>query len=286
MKQVLLDNLLSLGVGLVVLVFVFVPLERLFAARKQPFLRPEFRIDLTFLAGQYLVFATVVSLGLRALYDRTLAFEPLAPLQAQVSSLPIWTQALLAAAIGDFLIYWFHRACHHFDVLWRFHAVHHSVEHLDWLAAHREHPLDGIFTQLFLNLPGILLGVDFRALGALIVFRGMWAIFIHSNVRMNVGPLRWVFGAPELHHWHHARVRYTAHNFANLGPYWDLVFGTYHRPVSREETYPLGLEPDETLGVWPRGYVAQLLRPFVGRTLAERVLRWVEPPSLARSPAE
>jgi sterol desaturase/sphingolipid hydroxylase (fatty acid hydroxylase superfamily) len=141
--------------------------------------------------------------------------------------------------------------------LWRFHAVHHSAEHLDWMAAHREHPLDGIVTQILLNLPGIVLGLSFEALGAVVVIRGFWAVFIHSNVRLPVGPLRYVLGAPEVHHWHHLRTERTVHNFANLAPYLDLLFGTYHCPTG-PETFPLGIpEP------WPRRYLAQLVRPFL-----------------------
>jgi sterol desaturase/sphingolipid hydroxylase (fatty acid hydroxylase superfamily) len=154
-------------------------------------------------------------------------------------------------------IYWFHRACHRYDLLWRFHAVHHSSETLDWLAAFREHPLDGLATQLLLNLPGIVLGLPFEVMGGVVVLRGLWAIFIHSNVRLPLGPLRWILGAPELHHWHHLKTARTEHNFANLAPWVDVVFGTHHRPEA-PETHPLGLvEP------WPSGYAAQLVRPFV-----------------------
>jgi sterol desaturase/sphingolipid hydroxylase (fatty acid hydroxylase superfamily) len=135
--------------------------------------------------------------------------------------------------------------------------VHHSSEYLDWVAAHREHPLDGVFTQMFQNIPVLLLGVDTTLLAGLIVFRGAWGIFIHSNVKINIGPLRYLFGAPELHHWHHARVAPTTHNFANLAPWLDVLFGTYHRPTEPEETYPLGL-----IDPWPRDYLSQLVRPF------------------------
>ncbi len=171
-------------------------------------------------------------------------------------SQPSWLAAVEVVVLGDLLVYWFHRACHRFDWLWRFHAVHHSSTHLDWLAAHREHPLDGILTQLCQNLPALLLGFPLEHLAPLIAFRGLWAIFIHSNVSLPLGPLRVLFGAPELHHWHHARVRKTEHNFANLAPWLDKLFGTYHRP-SGAETYALGLtEP------FPKGYLGQLLAPF------------------------
>ncbi len=153
---------------------------------------------------------------------------------------PSWAQIIAAVALGDLAVYWFHRACHTFEPLWRFHAVHHSAEHLDFLAAHREHPFDGIVTQLSVNLPAFVMGFPLHRIAAFLALRGMWAVFIHSNVRLPLGPLRWLLGAPELHHWHHARLAQTRHNFSNLAPWVDIVFGTYHCPEG-PETYPLGL---------------------------------------------
>ena len=46
-----------------------------------------------------------------------------------------------------------------------------------------------------------------RSLAWFAAFRGLWAIFIHANVRLPIGPLRMLIGAPELHHWHHSRER-------------------------------------------------------------------------------
>ncbi|NUP11710.1 MAG: sterol desaturase family protein [Polyangiaceae bacterium] len=267
----------SMAVSFALLAVVFGPLERLFPARPgQRVRRPELLVDACFFAGQYLLFAGLVTGALTWLYGHWRQLFPLEGFLSTAANMPVWLQAVVAIVAGDLLVYWFHRACHHFDLLWRFHAVHHSVEHLDWLAAHREHPLDGLFTQALLNLPGIVLGVHFELLGALIVFRGMWAIFIHSNVRLPVGPLKYLFGAPELHHHHHAKVPRTLHNFANLAPYLDLLFGTYHCPEG-EETYPLGL-----VDPWPRGYVAQLLYPF-GVELPRRRTRRVEL-NLAQNP--
>jgi len=250
-----MDALATAALSLVALVLVFVPLERAFPARRgQPFLRPEFATDLAFFLGQALLWAGL-AVGFLALVHGLLA--PWLPLSlgTALQDLPLAARVALALTLGDLLTYWFHRACHHYEFLWRFHAVHHSAERLDWLAAHREHPLDGLLTQLCINLPGIVLGLSFAELGGLAVFRALWAIFIHSNIRLPIGALRLVLGAPELHHWHHARVT-TRHNFSNLSPYWDLLFGTYHRPPDPED-YPLGLTTP-----WPRRYLAQLLRPF------------------------
>ena len=49
--------------------------------------------------------------------------------------------------LSDLCVYWGHRLQHNNAFLWRFHSIHHSAEHLDWLAAHREHPIDTIYTR-------------------------------------------------------------------------------------------------------------------------------------------
>ncbi|MEZ0300189.1 MAG: sterol desaturase family protein [Candidatus Methylacidiphilales bacterium] len=64
-----------------------------------------------------------------------------------------------ALLLGDLAIYWGHRFQHQYDGLWHFHAVHHSCEHMDWLAAHRDHPVDGLYTATVTSLPGFMLGV-------------------------------------------------------------------------------------------------------------------------------
>jgi sterol desaturase/sphingolipid hydroxylase (fatty acid hydroxylase superfamily) len=242
--------------SLALLALAFVPLERAFPARPgQPVLRPAVAVDVCFFFGQYLVFSVVslsILLGARGLLGEHV---PRA-LRDLVGGWPSWLQAVVAVAIGDVLVYWFHRACHTFEPLWRFHAVHHSSEHLDFLAAHREHPVDGILTQLAVNLPAFVMGFPLEQIGELLAFRGMWALFIHANVSLPLGPLRVLFGAPELHHFHHARVARMRHNFSNLAPWVDVLFGTYHRPRG-PETYPLGLTTP-----WPRGYLAQLAHPL------------------------
>ena len=90
--------------------------------------------------------------------------------------------------LSDFLIYWGHRLQHRVDFLWRFHSIHHSAEHLDWLAAHREHPLDTLYTILIVNLPVFVLGFPIESLACFAAFRGLWAIYIHANVRFPLPP--------------------------------------------------------------------------------------------------
>jgi sterol desaturase/sphingolipid hydroxylase (fatty acid hydroxylase superfamily) len=254
------QEFVGVGAGFAVSAAIFAPLERVFPARSgQPVVRPELGVDILYFLSGALVWNAVVVVTLDGL-SAWIANGAFASARQAMDSLPLWTRAVVVLMLGELGVYWFHRACHHVPLLWRFHAVHHSVEHLDWVAANREHPLDGFFTRLILNSPAVLLGFDLSQLSALIVFRGLWAVFIHSNVRVPLGPLRWFFGAPDLHHWHHHKNPRRVANFANLGPWVDWLFGTYERPSEAVEDWPIGV-PDS----FPRGFLAQHVEPFLRR---------------------
>jgi len=253
---------LTLGAGgsLLFLALVFHPLERAFPARRgQRFFRPEWWTDLFFFLGQYLLWGGLV-LGLLSHFAGWLDGIVPAHFRAAVAAQPWWAQAVEVVLLSDFCVYWGHRLQHRVPFLWRFHSIHHSAEHLDWLAAHREHPLDTVYTMGLINLPAFVLGFPLETLTGLIAFRGIWAIYIHSNVRLPIGPLRWFVGAPELHHWHHDRAR-DAGNYANISPLMDLVFGTYRCPDREPESFGIH-EPI------PRSYLGQMLHPFRRRRAA------------------
>jgi sterol desaturase/sphingolipid hydroxylase (fatty acid hydroxylase superfamily) len=250
-------HILGAGASFLVLFAMFRPLELAYPAQPgQGFFRPQWATDLCFLLGQYLLFNGAVLWLLERLSPWVHALTP-AVLRGGVASLNVWVQLPIIVLLGDLLIYWGHRLQHRFDFLWRFHCIHHSAEHLDWLAAHREHPLDSLYTILLVNLPVFALGFPVKALAYFAAFRGLWAIFIHANVRLPVGCLRVLIGAPELHHWHHERARESG-NYANVSPLMDLLFGTYRRP--RAEPQTLGI--DEPV---PSTYLGQLLHPFAAR---------------------
>src|SRR3954469_477432 len=199
---------LSAGVSFLFLVLVFRPLELAFPAKRgQRFFRPAWFTDLCFFLGQYLLWGGLV-LAVLFVFRRWLDGVVPAGFRDAVAVQPWWLQAVEVILLSDVFVYWGHRLQHRVGLLWRFHAVHHSAEHLDWLAAHREHPLDTVYTMGLINLPAFLLGFPLDTLAYLIAFRGIWAIYIHSNVRLPIPtPLRVLLGAPELHHWHHDRDR-------------------------------------------------------------------------------
>jgi len=245
---------LSCGASFLFLFLVFRPLEAAFPAKRgQRFFRPAWWTDLCFFLGQYLLWIGLVFWTLTRFEGWLDGIMP-AGFRTAVAAQPWWAQAIEVVLLSDFFIYWGHRLQHRVGFLWRFHSIHHSAEHLDWLAAHREHPLDTIYTMGLINLPAFILGFPLETLAGLIAFRGIWAIYIHSNVRLPIGPLRVLVGAPELHHWHHDRDR-DAGNYANISPLMDLLFGTYRCPDHEPRAFGIS-EPI------PRSYIGQLLHPF------------------------
>jgi sterol desaturase/sphingolipid hydroxylase (fatty acid hydroxylase superfamily) len=247
--------LLATGASFLFLCVLFRPLELAFPARKgQRFFRPDWFTDLAFFLGQYLLWTGLV------FWILTSAAVPIAGLlpaefRSAVRGQPWWLQAIEVIVLSDFCVYWGHRLQHRVEWLWRFHSVHHTSEHLDWLAAHREHPIDTIYTVGIINLPAFLLGFPLETLAGLIAFRGVWAIYIHSNVRLPLGPLRAVVGAPELHHWHHDRDR-SAGNYANISPLMDLLFGTYRCPDHEPAAFGIA-------GAERRSYLEHMLLPLL-----------------------
>lgn len=253
------------GLSLLFLALLFTPMEKVFPAKaEQRFFRPGWWLDLCYFLGQYFLWSGLVTYALAWGGYWLNGIVPVAFREA-VAAQSWWLQFFEMILLSDLLIYWAHRLQHRVDFLWRFHKVHHSAEHLDWLAAHREHPLDTIYTVGIINLPAIVLGFPLETIAGFIAFRGIWAIYIHSNVRLPIGPLRLLIGAPELHHWHHDLERDRG-NYANISPLMDLLFGTYTCPDHEPEQF--GIKES-----FPKNYVAQMIHPLLPAALAKRMFR-------------
>ena len=253
------------GISLLFLLLVFVPMEKVFPAKKdQKILRPHWILDLCFFLGQYILWSGLVLWTLNHFADALSSIIPVS-FQQKIHSQPFLLQAFEVLVLSDFLIYWGHRLQHRVDFLWRFHKVHHSAKHLDWLAAHREHPLDSIYTIGLINLPAFIMGFPLESIAGVIAFRGIWAIYIHSNVRLPIGPLKMLIGAPELHHWHHDLDR-RAGNYANISPLMDILFGTYKCPDKEPERFGI-------LEKTPDNYLGQLVEPLVPNRLWRAISR-------------
>ncbi len=252
---------LSLGVDWLILaflasVFVFMALEKLIPMHKdQLIMRPEWGVDLFYFCFNHLAISAIL---IFANYHASHFNWALSPgVQAAVQSLPVLVQVGLIIVCADFVLYWEHRAYHEVNSLWPIHAVHHSIENLDWLAGSRGHFIQVFSERATVMIPLYLLGADEQALNLYVAFAALQAILIHCNLAIPFGPLKYIFVTPQFHHWHHSSEKpaidtnYSAHTIL-----FDKLFGTYHFP---KEHWPADYGTTVRL---PRSVMGQLLYPF------------------------
>jgi sterol desaturase/sphingolipid hydroxylase (fatty acid hydroxylase superfamily) len=253
---------------------VFLPIERLIALRPRKVLRRQWRVDVAHMIAS----GVLIRLGGYAVLVVALQASDVAvpgSWRAAVAGQPGWLQFIEVVLLADLGFYLAHRLFHAVPALWRIHSVHHSIEEMDWLAAHRVHPLDQIFTKTVSLLPVFALGFEAAPVAAFTVLYQWQSLLVHANVRMDFGPLRWVLASPHFHHWHHANERQAwDRNFAGQLPLWDVIFGTLYMPRGRmPERYGTDAPVPET-------YVGQLAYPFRSHPLG------VEPGRPAAAPAQ
>ncbi len=237
---------------------VFIPLERWFPLRPdQPIFRKSWRVDLTYFFISSLAVQVTTLLTLKPAMV-LFAWASVTGVRVWIAAQPFWAQLLAILVLSDVVQYWVHRLFHT-RWLWRFHAVHHSAEQMDWLAGSRLHIVDVAITRGLTYVPTYVLGFAEPAIFAYAALVSIQATFIHANVRFEFGPLRFLIATPQFHHWHHAADREGIDkNFAVHLPVVDWLFGTFHLPTGR---WPrkYGLSDGEHLPEW---FTLQFLYPF------------------------
>ncbi|MBK9247824.1 MAG: GH3 auxin-responsive promoter family protein [Ignavibacteria bacterium] len=188
-------------------------------------------------------------------------FGSMNPLNLNIwpSHLPLFVQAILVTFGSDLLRYWLHRLSHTIPFLWRFHAVHHSVEKLYWMNTSRFHPVEKAMQFLFDVVPFFLLGTPPEALALHLVWYGVNGFFQHSNIDLKYGWLNYIVSSTELHRWHHARdAKVSNNNYGNNIILWDLLFGSYFNPQNRTVS-AIGLINRN----YPKEFVSQMTAPLI-----------------------
>ena len=142
-----------------------------------------------------------------------------------------WAGAGFGIVVYEFVHYWYHRAAHRFDTLWRLaHQMHHSAEAMDAFSANYLSPADLVLFTTWSSLVFFpLLGLTVEAGVVAGAWLGFNAMFQHANVRTPHW-LGYLIQRPESHVAHHERGRHR-YNYANL-PLWDMAFGTFRNPRS------------------------------------------------------
>lgn len=150
--------------------------------------------------------------------------------------------------VGEFGKYWVHRWGHEVPWLWRFHAVHHSVDRIYWLNVGRFHPVDKFLQMFTESLLFYVLGAPLEVVALYEVFYSVNGFFQHSNIDVRLGYLNHVISSVEQHRFHHSRlIKESDTNYGNKLSIYDQLFGTYFLPHSQgpqdygliSETYPM-----------------------------------------------
>ncbi len=200
------------------------------------------------IAAAALILGITTADGLVAFYEK--GHGPLA-------ALPLVAQGLIFLVGQDIIMYWTHRGFHG-RRFWKYHAVHHSSEQVEWISAARFHPVNLFLGSVLADVVMLFAGISpnvFVVLGPLITAH---SAFVHANLDWTLGPFRYVIAGPVFHRWHHtAADRGGEKNFAGTFSFFDVIFGTFHMPA--------GELPDR-YGIadrdFPSSFGAQLVHPF------------------------
>jgi len=238
------------------LIFIFI--EKLIPHRKkQAILRPQWQGDLNHFFVNHLLVG-IVLLITNVFIHKTFAWAVYEDVQAFINQMPFIAQLFCIVLIADLAQYVTHRLYHEVPVLWRFHAVHHSAKHMDWLAGSRQHILELIVTRSLVLTPIFLLGFSKDVIDIYVIIVGLQAVFNHANVQLKFGWLKYIIVTPQFHHWHHSSDDAAIdRNYAAHFAFLDYLFGT---AVKGQTQWPehYGVVGDYV----PNGMYKQQLFPF------------------------
>lgn len=168
-----------------------------------------------------------------------------------------WLGLLIVTLLEDFTQYWWHRAAHTCEWLWKGHRVHHSAPEMSVLLSARN---SWVYLLIFPS----------RLVSATLIFLGFGEAFLVGYfLKLLIGiashspypwdkplykikwlhPVMWVIerliSTPATHHAHHAAhdrdgVGVINGNYGNMYFIWDVIFGTAH--ITRKYPEQYGLE--------------------------------------------
>ena len=176
-----------------------------------------------------------------------------------LSKSSIILQALIGFLVKDFFSWLVHNMLHRVSFLWNFHKVHHSAEEMDFMVVMRFHWMEIIIYKSFLFIPLSLIGISQEAMLYIIFLDVFWGFFNHSNINVDLGPLKYIFNSPKMHIWHHEYTKDRMNlNFGITLSAWDWLFGTVYWPEGKPEK--LGFE---RIANYPKNFFTQQLYPFI-----------------------
>jgi sterol desaturase/sphingolipid hydroxylase (fatty acid hydroxylase superfamily) len=248
--------------GLIVISLAVWILEIVFPWRKdQSIIRRDFWLDGFYMFFNFFIFSIVISGVYKMIeilfFDLGLTTKSLALIH--ISEWPKWSQLIIFFVIIDFVQWFTHVLLHRYEILWRFHKVHHSVKEMGFAAHLRYHWMENILYKP-LKVFGVMILGGFEPEQAYIVH--FIAILIghlnHANIRISWGPFKYIFNNSVMHLYHHIKAlpegRDKGINFGISLSLWDYIFRTNYVPED-SGTIELGFPDEET---FPKGFFGQL----------------------------
>jgi sterol desaturase/sphingolipid hydroxylase (fatty acid hydroxylase superfamily) len=171
---------------------------------------------------------------------------------------PMVVQVIAGLVLSEIGLYAAHRIAHEWPVLWRFHAVHHSVKKLWLVNTGRFHFVDS-FASVFASMPFLIFsGISMDAIVWVSATTAYIGILTHCNVDMRCGILNYIFNTPNLHRWHHStQVEEGNTNYGENLMLWDQLCGTFLYKKD-EDIDRIGINDH-----MPAKFIEQLKMPFV-----------------------
>ena len=239
----------------------FVMLERFRPWRPQGFFRRGILTDLIYLVfnGYFLALLLAYPAGwILPAVDR-LAVPLLG--KGHTGGWPLWIQFLTAFFVMDLIQWGIHNLMHRVPLFWSFHRVHHSIVDMDWLGSMRFHWFEIVVYRSLQYLPLLWFGFSWQVIYGLAIFSTVMGHFNHSNLKVSLGPLKYLVNHPAMHIWHHdiECQGSSACNFAINLSLWDWLFGTAYQPTGTEQPGTLGFTG---LPEFPADFVSQQLVPL------------------------
>jgi len=189
------------GPATLVLLGVFLAVERLRPAQRRPLLARGYRQDLLYTVINATLVAPLVvalSLSFAEVARRSLPWIVV----PKMGFVPHWGVIAVIFVAMDGCNWLAHFANHRLRVLWRFHELHHSQEDMSVLTVFRTHPLIHV-SYLITLIPGVVLISNGTIPTSLLVAYAAIVAFEHSNTNLSFGPLGRLFVSPNYHRIHH-----------------------------------------------------------------------------------
>lgn len=235
--------------------------------QKQAKFRRDFWLDLFYVFFNFFLFSLIIfnaasEVVVHAFNDLLANMGIKNLLAFEVMSWPVWAHLLLGFVVRDFVHWWVHRLLHRVPFLWRFHQVHHSVREMGFAAHLRYHWVENVVYKGLEYLPLALVGIGLRDFFIIHIFTLAVGHYNHSNLKIPLGPLKYVFNNPQMHIWHHAMhlpdSRRYGVNFGLTLSIWDYLFGTSYIPKEGRDI-ELGYPGVEQM---PKDFGHQVLHGF------------------------